>query len=208
MLSYAGFHCLFCNSLLKESGLKPSKVTVYSHKGSYTIQHVIKCCKTVDCRTYYHFSYFTKHKVYYKGNKIAKFFDDDTIQKPFFMASACTAFEMEFLRSFYSDMFLCPEYSFYQKAMNFNINVATGNYMLNHKRFTEAFFQLALLELRLFFEKDLKLSTLPLSHDLDSNISDMTPLLKDLFQRCYSEHHCDVKGCRSVIGFDADCKVS
>ena len=143
----------------------------------------------------------------YDDNKLAKFFFDDCLEKEFFFSSSSTAFESEFFRCFYSDIVLCPEYSFHQKCMNFNLNVATGNDKLVPNRLTEAFFQFALLDLWNLFNTEVGLSTLIQSHDVDRNITDLTPTLKNQFQRHHSTHRCDSPGCGTVIGFDADCKV-
>ena len=89
-----------------------------------------------------------------------------------------------------------------------NINVQTGSAMMERKRFTEAFHQLALMDMWQLFNAEKPLSTLKQSHDVDRNISDIIPSLKLLFQQYYSEHRCNIPGCGVVIGFDADCKVS
>ena len=144
----------------------------------------------------------------YENNKLAKFFYDDCLEKEYFFPSSSTAFETDFLRSFYSEMCLCPEYSFYQKSMTYNLNVPTGNDVLVPKRFVEAFFQFALLDMWKLFNTQVGLSTLIQSHDVDRNISDLTSTLKHQFQQYYSTHRCNTPGCGTVIGFDADCKVN
>ena len=79
--------------------------------------------------------------------------------------------------------------------------------MMGRQRLTEAFFQLALLDMWKLFNDAKPLSSLVQSHDVDRNIGDLMPLLKDSFQQYYSKHRCDIPGCGIVIGFDADCKV-
>ena len=205
MLCFIGLFCIFCKSILKKSNKNPSTVTVYTSRGSFRTQHVVKCCWT--CHAHFHYSYFTRLKVNYDNNKLAKFFYDDCLQKEYFFSSASTAFKTEFLRSFYAEMVLCPEYSFHQKSMTYNLNVPTGNDVLDPRRFTDAFFQFALLDMWKLFHPDVELSTLTQSHDVDRNITDLTSTLKHQFQRFYSAHRCDIPGCGIVIGFDADCKV-
>ena len=82
----------------------------------------MKKCDQKDCQAHFHYSYYTRYHVYYDKNKLAKFYYDDSLNKEYFLSSSSTAFKTDFLRSFYSDMFLCPEYFFFQKSMNFNIN--------------------------------------------------------------------------------------
>ena len=91
--------------------------------------------------------------------------------------------------------------------MTYNLNVPTGNDVLDPRRFTDAFFQFALLDMWKLFHPDVGLSTLTQSHDVDRNITDLSSTLKHQFQRFYSAHRCDIPGCGIVIGFDADCKV-
>ena len=207
MLSFAGIFCLFCKSILRLDEKRPSTVTVYTSVGSFLCKHFVKKCDRKDCQAHFHYSYFTRYHVFYDKNMLAKFYYDDSLNKEYFLFSSCTAFKTDFLHSFYSDMFLCPEYSFYQKSMNFNITVPTGNIMMEPKRFTEAFFQLALMDMWQFLNPGHLLSTLIQSHDLDRNIDDLLPLLKRSFRRHYSEHRCDTPGCGVIIGFDANCKV-
>ena len=201
MLVFTGLFCLFCASILVTDKKQPSLVAVYSSNGSFQTQHTIKVCTNKDCRTHYHYSFFTRHKVHFSGSKLARFFYDDALQKPYFQVSSCSAFEMDYLRSFYSDMYLCPEYSFYQKATSFNINVKTGNIAMDRRRFTEAFFHLALLDMWSFYNTATLMSTISLCFDLDSNIEVLLSELGRRFQGYHSEHRCSVKG------FDADCKV-
>ena len=200
-----GLSCFFCNSILK-TDKRLTFITVYTSRGSFHAQHMIKRCRT--CQAHFHYSYFTRYNVNYENNKLAKFFYDDCLEKEYFFPSSSTAFETDFLRSFYSEMCLCPEYSFYQKSMTYNLNVPTGNDVLVPKRFVEAFFQFALLDMWKLFNTQVGLSTLIQSHDVDRNISDLTSTLKHQFQQYYSTHRCNTPGCGTVIGFDADCKVN
>ena len=208
MLMFTGVFCIFCASLLKIDKKRPSLVTVYSANGSYQTQHIIKICDKKSCRTHYHYSFYTKYQTFFSDSMLARFFYNDCLDKPLFLVSSCSAFDMEFLRSFYSDMYLCPEFSFYQKATSFNINVPTGNVTMDRRRFTEAFFQLSLLEMANFFDPDASLSSLCFSFNLDLNINKIMPRLKQQFQTFYSKHRCQINGCGKVLGFDADCKVS
>ena len=207
MLSFTGLFCLFCKSLLHLDEKRPATVTVYTLNGSFQCHHLVKKFRSKGCNAHFHYSYFTKYHVYYDKNMLAKFYYDDCLKKEYFLSSSSTAFQTEFLRSLYSDMFLCPEYSFYQKSMNFNITVQSGNIMMEPKRLTEAFFQLALLDMWQLFNSAKLLSSLIQSHDVDRNINDIMPSLKDSFRHYYSKHHCDIPGCGVIIGFDADCKV-
>ena len=207
MLSFTGVFCLFCNSILRVDSKRPTIVTIYTNQGSIKAEHFVKVCDRKNCRTHFHYSFFTRYQVTYREDKLARFFYDDALDKEYFQSSASTGFKTEFLRSFYTEMFLCPEYSFHQKTMSYNLNVATGNSMLMPKRFTEAFFQFALLELWNLFNPGVGISTLIQSHDVDINIRDLTPNLKAAFQSYYSNHRCEVSGCGAVIGFDADQKV-
>ena len=207
ILTFAGILCLFCKSILQTDTKRPATVTVYTAKGSFQCHHFVKKCQSKKCRAHFHYSYYTRYHVHYDSNMLAKFFYDDSLKKEYFLTSSSTAFQTEFLRSFYSDMFLCPEYSFYQKSMNYNINVPTGSAMMERKRFTEAFHQLALMDMWQLFNEKKPLSTLKQSHDVDRNISDIISSLKVSFQQYYSRHRCDIPGCGVVIGFDADCKV-
>ena len=74
------------------------------------------------------------------------------------------------------------------------ISTSTGNAMMEPKRFTEAFFQLALMDMWQLFNPEQPLSSLIQSHDLDRNINDLLPALKRSFQHHYSKHHCDTPG--------------
>ena len=127
MLFFTGILCIFCDSLLKLEGKRPKTVTIYTSRGSFQAQHVVKICHAKRCRAHYHYSFFTKYQVMYNDHKLAKFFYHDSLQKEYFFTSSSTAFETEYLRTFYSDMVLCPESSFHQKADYFNMNAATGN---------------------------------------------------------------------------------
>ena len=207
MLSFSGILCFFCKAILHLNEKRSSTVTIYSSSGSFQSRHFVKRCPTKKCRAHYHYSYYTRQNVYYDDNMLAKFFYEDSLQKDYFLASSSTAFKTDFLRSFYSEMFLCPENSFYSKSMNYNLNVPTGNAVLQPKRFRDAFFQLALLEMWKLFNSTASLSSLIQSHDVDRNITDLMPSLKQSFQDYYSEHHCEISGCGSVLGFDADAKV-
>ena len=206
MLSFAGLICLFCNSVLKEDK-KKSCITIYTQRGSFSSSHITKACPNLKCQSRFHYSHFTLYQDNFSEKKLSKYYYDDSLNKQYFMSSACTAFETEFLRSFYTDMFLTPEYSFHQKCTSFNISVASGNFSLNPKRFTEAFFQISMLDLLKFLKKEVKLSKIKLSHDVDLNIEKLLPELKEEFRRYYSQHRCDINGCQTVIGFDADAKV-
>ena len=199
---------MFCKSILQNDENRSATVTVYTSKGSFQCHHFVKKCGSKSCRTHYHYSYYTRYHVNYDGNMLAKFYYDDCLKKEYFLESSSTAFQTEFLRSFYSDMFLCPEYSFHQKCMNFNINMPTGSAMMETKRFTEAFHQLALMDMWQLFNGEKRLSTLIQSHDVDRNISDNLISMKVSFQEYYSKHRCDIPGCGEIIGLDADCKVS
>ena len=207
MLCFAGILCFFCKSIL-QIDKRPSIVTVYTSTGSFQCQHFVKKCGTKACRSHYHYSYFTKFHVNYHRNLLAKFYYDDSLKKEYFLCSSSTAFQTEFLKSFYSNMFLCPEYSLHQKAMEYNINVPTGNAIMDPKCLREAFYQLALMDMLQLFYSGKQLSSLIQSHDVDKNIIDILPSLKVSFRQYYSKHRCNVPGCGVVMGFDADCKVS
>ena len=207
MLSFSRILCFFCKAILHVDEKRPTIVTVYSSAGSFQSRHFVKRCLTKKCQAHYHYSYFTRYNVFYADNMLAKFYYDDSLQKDYFLASSCSAFKTDFLKSFFSDMFLCPEYSFHQKSMNFNLNVPTGNAVLSPKRYRDAFFQLALLEMWKLFNSTKSLSSLIQSHDVDRNITDLMPSLKQSFREYYSKHHCDISGCGTVMGFDADAKV-
>ena len=142
------------------------------------------------------------------NKNLAKFiYDTATTQKVFFTSGA-TAFEIGFLLLMISELVACPEYSFHAKATVFNMSVPSGNIQLCKKRLAEAFFFFALLEMLKTYQPAVPLSSLAFSHDVDENLLTFTPTLKRLFQQCAAEHTCDIPGCRVVLGWDADCKVS
>ena len=183
MLSFTGLLCIFCNSVLKIDTKRQTSVCVFTTNGSFYTQHAVKICPLQKCRAHYHYSYYTKLNVYYKDKKLAKYFYDNSLDNEYFFATSSTAFATSFLRSFYTQMFLCPEFSFYQKAMSFNLDMPTGNIILAPKRLRDAFFQFSLLEMWKFFKKNDQLSSLSQSHDIDTNVNDLTPFLKEAF-RC------------------------
>jgi hypothetical protein len=208
MLLYSGTKCLECDSVLKFEDSKSSVVTIYGLNGSKDHLHQVKVCPQKNCRAHFHYTFFTKKGVFFKERRLAKFFYDAAATKTIFMSSNSTGFEIKILESLMTDMMLCPEYSFYQKAMAYNLSVPSGNDYLIYKRLLEGFFQFALLKMLGIYDPDMCLSTLLFSHDLDENLLKFTPTLKDLFGKHFAKHRCDVPGCGSVLGWDADCKVS
>ena len=207
MLCYSGENCLDCGSLLKFTTDKPASITVYSSIGSSEIPHRIKVCIKKNCRSHYHYSYFTRKNVFFSGRNLAKFYYNQATKNTIFMSSSISAFMVTFLISLLTDMMLCPEYSFQQKAMAYNLSVHSGNTFLNNKRLMIAFMQFALLEMLRIYQPEKPLSSLSFSFDLDANLLKFTPSLKESFQKYHANHGCSASGCRIVIGWDADCKV-
>ena len=208
MLSFSGTNCLDCGGNLKFSQNSPSNVTVYSHSGSDETFHRVKECTNQKCRNHYSYSYFTRKNVFYENRSLAKFYYEDATKKMFFLSSFVTAFTTTYLISMLTDMMLCPEYSFTQKAAAFNLSVPTGNVVMNYKRLIEAFMQFAMLQMLNTYQPELVWSNLPLSFDGDKNLLNLFPQLKKRFQTMQSKHCCDTPGCRLVVGWDADCKVT
>ena len=126
----------------------------------------------------------------------------------FFLSSFVTAFTTSYLISMLTDMMLCPEYSLTQKATAFNLTVASGNVTMNYRRLIEAFMQYALLQMLKIYQPELGWSDLPFSFQVDKNLLKLFPQLKKGFQSFHSQHCCDTPGCRVVVGWDADCKVT
>lgn len=207
MLFYSGENCLDCGHLLKFSDNKATVLTVFSSHGSSEIKHHVKVCTKMACRNHYHYTYFTRKNVHFKEKKLAKFFYEHATKNSIFMLSSITAFTVAFLISMLTDMMLCPEYSFQQKATAFNLSVLSGNTVMNKQRLIEAFMLFALLEMLKTYQPELRLSTCPFSFNLDENLLKFTPSIKDSFQKLHAKHSCAVPGCRLVIGWDADCKV-
>ena len=208
MLCYTGITCLDCGSDLKFKDDRSSEIIVYSDNGSSTMKHKIKECSNRQCRNHYHYSHFTRKNSFVTGHSLAKYYYKEASKNVIFMATCATAFFTSFLASILTNMMLCPEYSFYQRANAFNISVSDGNDQLDRRRLAEAFFQYALLEMLSFYLPERELIQTAFSFDLDWNLLKFTPLLKDQFQIFHAKHRCDTPGCRTVIGFDADCKVS
>ena len=208
MLQYSGKICVDCNSDLKTGDNKTTKIVVYGNDGSSVVKHIVKVCTNKSCRNHYHFSHFTRKNVFFKGKCISKFFYDHSTRESVILMSNSTAFKVSFLRSLMTDMAVCPEYSFQQKATAYNIGVPSGNVQLCPKRLMEAFLLFTLLDMMRVYQPSVGISSLPFSFDLDENLLKFTPTLKNLFQSCYAEHRCNVNGCGSVLGWDADCKVS
>jgi len=206
-LCYEQSKCLNCKSDLKILRKSSNIVTVYSATGSKEYIHLLKVCSHQACRSHYHFTHFTKKNVFYKEKNLAKFFYEDSTRKNIFLSSNYTGFESSYLRSMMTDMMLCPEYSFCQKATAYNLSVPTGNLELNQKRLLEGFMLFALLEMLTMYIPNSKLSSTAFSFDLDENLNTWTTALKDGFQGHHATHRCNTPGCGSVIGWDADCKV-
>ena len=208
MISYPENLCLDCGSRLKFSTNAPSNVTIYSHSGSEETHHRVKECTNQECRTHYSYSYFTRKNVFYEDRSLAKFFYEDAANKKYFLSSFVTAFMTSYLITMLTDMMLCPEYSFEQKATSFNLSVPSGNVSMNPKRLIEAFMQYALLKMLTIYQPALGWRNLLFSFDVDKNLLNLFPQLKKGFQKMHSKHFCDTPGCRLVLGWDADCKVN
>ena len=127
MLCYSENECLDCGGTLRFSSNSPSNVTIYSHQGSEETIHRVKECTNQECRNHYSYSYFTRKNVFYEDWSPAKFFYKDSTKKIYFLSSFITAFTRTYLITMLTDMMLCPEYSFTQKAAAYNLSVPTGN---------------------------------------------------------------------------------
>ena len=207
MLCYSENDCLDCGGNLRFSSNSPSNVTIYSQNGAEETIHRVKECSNQECRNHYSYSYFTRKNVFYQNQSPAKFFYKDATKKMYFLSSFVTAFTTSYLITMLTDMMLCPEYSFWQKATSYNLSVPTGNATMCHKRLIEGFLQYSLLQMLKIYQPQLEWSNLPLSFDVDTNLLCLFPQLKKGFQRMHSQHRCDTLGCGLVIGWDADCKV-
>ena len=187
MLTYTGETCIDCESPLKFESKKLTKIIVYGINKTYVAETHVKVC--------------------FKENSLTKFFYNTSTTNPVFVSSNETAFETEFLRSFLSELFICPEYSFSQKATSFNLSIKSGNFWLHRKRLADAFFQYALLEMLRCYENQVDIPSLSFSFDTDLSLLKYQPVLREQFQKYHAEHRCETPGCGVVLGWDADCKV-
>ena len=92
MFCFKGLVCFFCNSIRRKDNKSPTVITVSG--GSFHAQHLIKRCRT--CQAHFHYSYFTRYKVNYDDNKLAKFFYNDCLEKEYFFTSAYFNFLLQF----------------------------------------------------------------------------------------------------------------
>ena len=182
----------------------PAAIVVLFDIGhSEEARHRLKTCQK--CQVIYHYSHYTKPNETFVDGSRAHFFYEDSLDSDYFLASSSSGFSVRFLRTYFSEIFLVPEMSFYAKEKSYNMSVSSGNVAMERRTLADCFFTYALISMLRTYYKPI--ANLKFGADVDKNIDFYLCHLKSGFNALSAKRRCNVAGCGTCVGWDADCKV-
>lgn len=210
--------CSVCGSNLQLRKQRPASIVLYDDQmGTIPASHYHKMCSDRACGTTQFFGYTTQ------GASRLVYFDSDWESLPYFVTSRESAFAVQLLRLFDSQI-LIGQMSFMQcaEAYNYLHTYADGSanlhafpkdatllrerQRLDRRRAEAAYFQYAVLRVASWYPERVPLATLPLHGSLESTLTKVTEQYHGVFMKTNAKHECGALGCGHALVVDGNMK--